>query len=62
MSRPRDTVYDLNRYGFSGGRWGTDHRPRWAVLDELKQYTVAKCDSRSDARRVAEALNKVAAA
>ena len=53
----RFTVYDLNRYGFSGGRWGTDHRPRWAVLDNLEQYTVAKCDSRSDARKVADALN-----
>jgi hypothetical protein len=53
MSRQRYTVYRETWDGMKGD---------WLVLDNLSRYAIAKCDSRSDARRVAEALNEYEAA
>jgi len=53
MTRNRFTVYRSARPG---------RRLEWHVLDELRCYSIAICQSRRDAQRVASALNSTVAA
>jgi hypothetical protein len=47
MSRPQYTVHRSDR--------------GWLILNNATHYAIARCDSRSDARSVAQALNNYAA-